>query len=158
MGQQNITCSIYASVLGAVYVHTSEKGLTGLYFETQSRSDIARQRPCPVEISQWLDAYFRGDNPDPRRLQLSPAGTAFQMAVWEQLKQIPYGTTVSYGQIAKKLGPNMSAQAVGQAVGRNPISIIIPCHRVIGANGSLTGYAGGIDIKRWLLEHEAKTK
>jgi methylated-DNA-[protein]-cysteine S-methyltransferase len=80
-------------------------------------------------------------------------GTPFQQRVWALLLEIPFGQTVTYGALAKKLGCK-SAQAVGVAVGKNPISILIPCHRVVGADGSLTGYAGGLDCKRWLLEHE----
>ena len=89
---------------------------------------------------------------------LNPTGTSFQMSVWAILRAIPFGETTTYGAIAKQLekntGRRMSAQAVGGAVGRNPISILIPCHRVIGANGSLTGYAGGLDKKEYLLELE----
>ena len=91
--------------------------------------------------------------PDPEALLLSPSGTAFQQTVWQQLLQIPYGETMTYGNLAQRIGCG-SARAVGGAVGRNPISIIIPCHRVVGADGSLTGYAGGTEYKRWLLAHE----
>ena len=107
----------------------------------------------------WLDRYFRSDHPPMVALPLSPAGTDFQCLVWEILLTIPYGTTRTYGDIAReaadRLGKaRMSAQAVGGAVGRNPISIIIPCHRVIGTKGALTGYAGGLAKKEWLLRHE----
>ena len=124
-------------------------------------SPIFRQRikdlPVFGEAVKWLDLYFAGKEPD-FMPALSPSGTTFQQAVWEILRTIPYGATTSYGTIAKCLekraGKRMSAQAVGGAVGRNPISILIPCHRVIGANGSLTGYAGGLDKKEYLLELE----
>ena len=105
------------------------------------------------ETELLLEHYFSGDCPDFSSLLLASVGTNFQQQVWAYLQTIPYGETVTYGQIAKKLG-NRSAQAVGGAVGRNPFSIIVPCHRVLGSQGQLTGYAGGLDKKRWLLEHE----
>ena len=104
-----------------------------------------------------MESYFAG-NPGAVEFPLSPTGTDFQRKVWAILLTIPYGQTTTYGAIAKQLGNAMSAQAVGQAVGRNPISIIIPCHRVMGAKGQLTGYAGGIENKKWLLRHEEETK
>ena len=108
---------------------------------------------------QWLDAYFAGEQPCPGALPLRPAGSAFRQQVWALLCRIPYGATTTYGALAARLAaqmgrPSMSSQAVGGAVGHNPISIIIPCHRVVGSHGSLTGYAGGIAAKAWLLEHE----
>lgn len=107
----------------------------------------------------WLDEYFDGKCPEIERLPLAPEGSDFARSVWKRLCQIPYGQTVTYGEIAKEIAAQrgiarMSSQAVGGAVGHNPISIIVPCHRVIGSGGDLTGYAGGIDIKRKLLEHE----
>jgi methylated-DNA-[protein]-cysteine S-methyltransferase len=107
----------------------------------------------------WLDGYFAGENPDPNALPLGPKGSDFQQAVWAELLKIPYGEVVTYGAIAKTLAKargieRMSSQAVGGAVGRNPISIIIPCHRVVGSDGSLTGYGGGIENKVKLLEGE----
>ena len=116
-----------------------------------------KSRPVCEETCHWLDLYFGGSAPD-FMPPLAPAGTAFQQSVWEILRTIPYGTTTTYGAIAKRLeqdtGKRMSAQAIGGAVGRNPISIIIPCHRVIGSDGSLTGYAGGLDKKEYLLRTE----
>lgn len=118
--------------------------------------------PALLTLFRWLDAYFAGCRPDPRGLPLSPAGTAFQHAVWDILLTIPYGETFSYGKIAKIIADargieKMSAQAVGGAVSKNPIAIVIPCHRVIGADGSLVGFGGGTEmlpVKRWLLRHE----
>ena len=111
---------------------------------------------CPVleETKRWLGEYFRGNIPN-KSLPLNPTGTDFQKRVWKRLLAIPYGATVTYGELAKALGCK-SAQAVGGAVGRNPISILIPCHRVVGANGSLTGYAGGVEKKKYLLNIEAQ--
>ena len=116
--------------------------------------------PVFRDATVWLDRYFAGEPLDPTELPLSPEGSPFRQLIWQLLLQIPYGQTVSYGTLAKKaadiLGkPKMSAQAVGQAVGANPIAVIIPCHRVVGADGALTGYAGGIHYKKALLELEA---
>ena len=110
---------------------------------------------------QWLDEYFQGKHPK-MNLKLSPKGTKFQQAVWECLLAIPYGQRKTYSEIknlvCKKLGKEfMANQAIGTAIGHNPISIIIPCHRVIGKDGSLHGYAGGLDRKTWLLQHEELT-
>ncbi len=107
----------------------------------------------------WLDDYFAGKKPEISSLPLAPIGGKFRQEVWKILMEIPYGEVTTYGKIAKEIikrtgVTNMSSQAVGGAVGRNPISIIIPCHRVVGSSGSLTGYAGGIDVKMKLLEHE----
>lgn len=100
-----------------------------------------------------LKEYFDG-NRHTFQLDLEPDGTEFEQKVWAHLSDIQCGTTVSYGQIAAKLGDKNSAQAVGSANGKNPIAVVIPCHRVIGANNDLTGYAGGIERKEWLLKHE----
>lgn len=104
-------------------------------------------------ICQWFDEYFSGKRPKwfP---DLKLHGTPFQLRVWELLKEIPYGQTITYTALAKRISPTMSAQAVGQAVGKNPCCIIIPCHRVIGLNGNLTGYAYGLEMKQWLLDFE----
>ena len=108
---------------------------------------------------KWLDRYFAKENPSIKEIPLAPIGGEFRQKVWKILCEIPYGQTITYGEIAKRIAKQMnkekmSAQAVGNAVGHNPISIIIPCHRVIGKNGSLTGYAGGIERKKMLLELE----
>ena len=112
-----------------------------------------------VKTKKWLDRYFNGEKPKISELDLAPMGNDFAKNVWKILCEIPYGEVTTYGEIAKKIAKimnkdKMSAQAIGGAVGHNPISIIIPCHRVVGSNGSLTGYAGGIDKKIKLLEHE----
>ena len=107
------------------------------------------------EAAQQLDAYWSGDLFD-FDLPLSPGGTPFQNKVWAALRTIPYGKTASYGDIARKIGSPTASRAVGAANGRNPIAIVVPCHRVIGANGTLTGYAGGLDMKRELLAHETR--
>ena len=108
---------------------------------------------------RWLDAYFAGRQPEVSALPIAPRGSAFAQSVWQLLLEIPYGQTVSYGEVAKRLAEQrglsqLSAQAVGGAAGHNPISIIIPCHRVLGAKNQLTGYAGGLDVKTFLLKLE----
>lgn len=151
----------YDSPLGQFLLTAETDALTGLWMDTHPQGEMTRRDELPVfaDARNWLDRYFAGDSPAPNEIPLCPAGTAFQRQVWEILLRIPYGETVTYGQIAKQIGgKSMSAQAVGQAVGRNPISIIIPCHRVVGVNRKLTGYAGGLDKKIWLLRHEGWLK
>ena len=156
--------SHYASPLGGMTLVSDGTALVGLYFDGQKYAaeglDATHtQKTLPVfeEARRWLDVYFSGRKPD-FTPPTAPAGTAFQQSVWKILRTIPYGQTVTYGAIARRIEQNtgcrMSAQAVGGAVGRNPISILIPCHRVIGADGSLTGYAGGLDKKERLLQWE----
>ena len=156
--------SHYASPLGGMTLVSDGTALVGLYFDGQKYAaeglDATRtQKNLPIfeEARRWLDVYFSGRKPD-FTPPTAPAGTAFQQSGWEILRTIPYGQTVTYGAIARRIEQNtgcrMSAQAVGGAVGRNPISILIPCHRVVGTNGSLTGYAGGIDKKERLLRWE----
>ena len=158
------TCK-YKSPLGDILLAADEIGLTGLWFEGQKYfantlpdEHILLETEILAEAKKWLDVYFSGEEPK-FTPPLHPEGSTFRQAVWQILLQIPYGQTITYGAIANKLtekknGSRMSAQAVGGAVGHNEISIIIPCHRVVGTNGSLTGYAGGIDKKISLLELE----
>ena len=155
----------YNSPLGGILLAADESGLTGLWFDGQKyfardlpAEHVEQNTPVLSEAKRWLDIYFTGREPD-FTPPLHPIGSVFRQAVWEILLQIPYGQTTTYGEIARQLAaklglPRMSAQAVGGAVGHNEISIIIPCHRVVGTNGSLTGYAGGIDKKVKLLELE----
>lgn len=144
--------ALYHSPVGTIILVSDGTSLTALDF-VQSQ-DVKDQQDLPifVETRRWLDLYFSGKKPD-FTPPLKPQGTPFQQKVWGELLNIPYGATVSYGEIARRIGCR-SAQAIGQAVHRNPISIIIPCHRVIGADGSLTGYASGLDIKQRLLQIE----
>lgn len=154
-----------SSPLGDILLAADEVGLTGLWFEGQKNyartlSPESGERELPVfrQAKHWLEVYFTGNEPA-FSVPLHPMGTAFQQRVWDFLRTIPYGNTATYGEIAKRLAAenglaHLSAQAVGGAVGRNPISILIPCHRVIGADGSLTGYAGGVGRKRALLTLE----
>ncbi|MBD5551687.1 MAG: methylated-DNA--[protein]-cysteine S-methyltransferase [Lachnospiraceae bacterium] len=131
------------------------------YFQATLSEEPAPGEDVPVlqRAVNWLDAYFAGKKPAVSELPLKPEGSRFRKDVWKILCEIPYGSVTTYGEIAKKMAAKMgretmSAQAVGGAVGHNPISVIIPCHRVVGTNGSLTGYAGGIDKKIKLLKHE----
>jgi methylated-DNA-[protein]-cysteine S-methyltransferase len=158
------TCNI-DTPLGPMTAAASDDQLIGLWFVGQKHYPAEAQtwvnqsnHPILVALRTWIAEYFRGKAGRPE-LSLSPRGTAFQQAVWEILLRVPHGATITYGDIARQLAaarglPSMSAQAVGGAVGRNPISILIPCHRVVGADGSLTGYAGGMDKKQALLQLE----
>ena len=144
----------YPSPVGTLYLTADEGGLTGIWMHPGKTEDF----PVLEQARHWLDAYFSG-NPTEVDFPLNPHGTAFQKQVWDMLLTIPYGQVRTYGDIAREMAvrtgkQKMSAQAVGQAVGANPISILIPCHRVVGTNGKLTGYAGGLDKKEWLLRHE----
>lgn len=151
--------SYYDSPVGKLVLTSNGEYLTGLYFDNCTEKIIDNSyKEKDLEIFKttrtWLDKYFKGENPNPKEIPIYMEGSDFSMKVWKILKTIPYGSLVTYGDIAKKLGVNMSAQAVGHAVGVNPISIIVPCHRVIGTNRNLTGYGGGIDKKIKLLQIE----
>ena len=154
--------SHYASAIGSMLLAADEAGLTGIWFAEQkyygkNLPSNCQEAELPIfrETKRWLDLYFSGFQPDfTPPLHLS--GTPFQKKVWAVLTSIPYGQTMTYGQIAALVGCK-SAQAVGGAVGRNPISVIVPCHRVIGADDSLTGYAGGLDKKTALLQLEKQS-
>ena len=151
-------CGKYVSPIGDIVLCADNHGLTGLWFEGESAE--ARHKPAKFieEAKSWLDIYFDGREPvfTPK---LHLIGTNFRLEVWNRLLEIPYGKTISYGEIARELAhrrgiERMAAQAVGGAVGHNDISIIVPCHRVIGSDGKLTGYGGGLDKKVFLLELE----
>lgn len=122
------------------------------FSETWKRDDNANPF---VEARKQLAAYFAGELTE-FDLPLAMRGTEFQKQVWRELQSIPFGVTINYGELAERIGNPNSSRAVGAANGRNPISIIVPCHRVIGANGKLTGYGGGMARKEWLLAHESK--
>lgn len=146
------------SPLGKILLTADGDALTGVWFVDGKRTPTVkeignRENSALAQGKQWLEIYFSGQEPD-FLPSLHPYGTPFQKKVWALLLKIPYGQTVTYGELAKRLGKKMSAQAIGGAVGRNPISIMVPCHRVVGADGSLTGYAGGLERKRFLLELE----
>ena len=155
--------SEYPSPLGLISLIQSGDALTGLFQPGQKaglpEDAIRMDTPLLRQVGLWLDRYFAGEIPGPLPVPLRPEGTPFARRVWEILLTIPYGESRTYGAIAAEIGaelgkPRMSAQAVGNAVGRNPIGILIPCHRVLGHDGRLTGYAGGLEKKRFLLDLE----
>jgi methylated-DNA-[protein]-cysteine S-methyltransferase len=159
--------SKYLSPIGPLLLAGDGRKLVGLWMEGQKYFGASVTETLVVNdalplfavVCEWLDEYFAGGRPAIERLPLAPRGSDFRQAVWRRLCAIPYGTTLSYGEIATEVAallhkPGMSGQAVGGAVGHNPISIIIPCHRVVGRDGSLTGYAGGLERKIRLLELE----
>jgi O-6-methylguanine DNA methyltransferase len=111
---------------------------------------------APASITEALSTYFKGDIDALGNIPIATGGRPFQRAVWKALRSIPAGTTISYGQLAAGIGRPAASRAVGAANGANPIGIVVPCHRVIGANGTLTGYAAGLSHKRWLLDHERR--
>jgi O-6-methylguanine DNA methyltransferase len=157
------------SPLGVLTVVTNESALVALDFDDYDHRIhrllhshyghfTLRSERERVGARDALDAYFAGDLRAPDALPTKTNGTDFQRAVWQALRAIPAGTTLSYGALAKRLGKPQAMRAVGLANGANPIGIVVPCHRVIGADGSLTGYGGGIERKRWLLDHESRAR
>ncbi|WP_159582896.1 methylated-DNA--[protein]-cysteine S-methyltransferase [Streptococcus halichoeri] len=153
--------TIYTSPIGEIFLLASCHQLLGACFCDQTDSfsqffDLSQTNQTEtsvlVKAQWWLDAYFQGEKPEPPDY-LALRGTPFQNTVWQALQSIPYGQTQTYGQIAKKLNCR-SAQAIGAALGRNPLLLFLPCHRVLGRNHQLTGYAGGLERKAWLLDHE----
>ena len=162
-----IYTSTYTSPIGDILLASQNNELIGLWFKCQKyymnylKEEIEEKNDeeTLMKAKKWLDRYFKGEKPSIKELSLNPDGSEFRKKVWQILCEIPYGQTLTYKEIALKLAKenglnSMSAQAVGSAVGHNPISIIIPCHRVIGSNGKLTGYAGGLDKKEYLLKLE----
>lgn len=153
------------SPLGEVRLRSDGESLTGLWFvgqvnDAREISDLEIKNDLPIfgQVESWLESYFSGKQTS-ITIPLQPKGTSFQQRVWQILQEIPYGKTMTYGEIAQRIAQEkgvetFSAQAVGQAVEKNPISILIPCHRVLGKNGALTGYAGGVHRKEQLLQLE----
>lgn len=131
--------------------------LLRLHYGAEGDDFAIEDRPAPPEIRHAINNYFLGDLFAINSIPVTTGGTSFQREVWAALRTIRAGTTLSYGALARQLGRPKSVRAVGLANGANPVAIVIPCHRVIGADGSLTGYGGGISRKRWLLIHEGVT-
>jgi methylated-DNA-[protein]-cysteine S-methyltransferase len=161
MNTHSLTRYTYVdSPIGRLLLQSDGTALTGLYMDVPSRPpsgmhewvEDAKARPLQTAVRQ-LEEYFSGRRRE-FDLPLRSDGTEFQRRVWSALTEIPYGVTWSYGELARRIGNPNASRAVGLANGRNPISILVPCHRVIGADGSLTGYGGGVERKRWLLAHE----
>ena len=150
----------YTSPIGTIYISATERGICSIRFPEHAHWDglgnwQAKDSPFFSAAKRQLDEYFAGQRKH-FDLPLDAGGTAFQNKVWQALLQIPYGQTANYGQLAQQIGQAKAARPVGAANGRNPISIVVPCHRVIGANGDLVGYAGGLERKRFLLELEGR--
>jgi len=147
------------SPIGDLMLISDGKALTGLYMNNEKhlgrRAMAIPDKKMLKHPREQLQAYLAGELRE-FELPLAAEGTPFQQRVWRALCDIPYGETISYGELARRIGQPKAARAVGLANGQNPISIVVPCHRVIGANGALTGYGGGLDRKRWLLAHESK--
>ena len=160
--QKKYAKMIYSSPIGSLSLVADDHSLYGIWVQEQKHFErgigddtieAVVSHPILDSVIACLDAYFKGKSRDLSDLPLAPIGTDFEKQVWSYLQGIPYGQTVTYGQIAQDLQV-ASAQAIGGAVGRNPWSILVPCHRVLGAGNRLTGYASGIDKKAWLLKHE----
>ncbi len=147
--------------VGPLRLYFSDQGLTALEFAGEDASPAPEQDPYPPHLKPLIEAakreltaYFAGASTDFAALTLDPQGTPFQRRVWQELRRIPRGQAISYKELAQRVGKPKASRAVGQANGRNPIALIIPCHRVIAADGGLGGYSSGLDRKRWLLRHE----
>lgn len=159
-----LTCSSIDSPLGRLALVTRGDALLTLAFDADPAElggalagklgDVIGPGQAPREVRRLLDRYFAGEVATLDRIQVDPLGSAFQRRVWTQLRAIPHGTTVSYTELARRIGKPAAVRAVGAANGANPVAVVVPCHRVIGADGSLVGYGGGLDRKRWLLAHE----
>ncbi len=164
--KDTVTWTCFTTPLGDAYIAATERGICRLTLPSEGREhfivwlhrhfDPEHIHPHPLrslEAIEQLDAYFQGFRTH-FALHLDLRGTDFQKKVWQQLLQIPYGHTVTYRELAERIGMPRAYQAVGAAVGQNPVRVIVPCHRVVGQQGSLTGFASGIRTKRWLLQHE----
>lgn len=152
-------CTTYDSQIGKILIASDGEAICGVWFYGQKHFPAVDELEKNDDLAifncarQWFDDYFSGKNPK-ISFKLKARGSEFRIKVWRILSEISYGETMTYGEIASRISPTMSSQAVGGAVGHNPIAILIPCHRVLGADGKLTGYAGGLDKKRKLLELE----
>lgn len=151
--------SNYKSPAGLLSISASDKGITEISFVKEIINDpeLRTDNLLITECISQLDEYFSGDRKI-FTIPLDPQGTPFQKQVWTELAKIPFGQTISYLELAERMGDARKIRAIGGANGKNPIAIIVPCHRVIGSDGSLTGYAGGMDKKRWLLQWEGNIK
>jgi methylated-DNA-[protein]-cysteine S-methyltransferase len=153
-----LVCTSMSSPLGPLHLVATSRGLSEVSFDGRQYIVEAREAPdAPIlaRTAQQLAEYFAGVR-QVFDLPFDATGTPFQRGVWDVLSTIPFGARWSYGDVARRIGKPSASRAVGAANGRNPIAIIVPCHRVIGSDGSLTGYGGGEHNKRWLLDHEAR--
>ena len=145
----------YTSPIGTVEIVGTREHIVALNFVDRAGSGDDELPACITEGVRQVDEYFNAKR-TAFSVELFMQGTDFQKTVWRQLLKIPYGRTASYGEIAAAIGNPAACRAVGAANGKNPISLIVPCHRIIGSNGSLTGYGGGLWRKEWLLKHEVE--
>ncbi|WP_455393025.1 methylated-DNA--[protein]-cysteine S-methyltransferase [[Eubacterium] cellulosolvens] len=145
----------YRSEIGLIKIMGTEKGVSFVGFVKEEPTENPEVHPSLKKCVVQLNEYFQGTRKK-FTIKLQPQGTDFQKQVWNQLMKIPFGETASYKNVAEAIGKEKAVRAVGNANGSNNISIIIPCHRVIGNNGKLVGYGGGLDRKQWLLDHEAR--
>lgn len=144
------------SPIGILRLESTGDAITAIHFigtEDQPESDLNSVVPVLTVAKEQLIEYFNGERKS-FDLTIAPRGTDFEKEVWNELLSIPYGISITYSKLAEKLGDTNKVRAVGRANGRNPLPVIIPCHRVIGSNNKLTGYAGGVERKKWLLRHE----
>ena len=152
----NIYVQYIQTPVGLLEISADDTSITSVYFANEKTK---KENPSSLTnlCTRQLKYFFDGKRND-FTLPLRPAGTTFQIQVWNELQKIPFGRTISYMELARRLGDEKKIRAAGTANGRNPIPIIIPCHRVIGSDGSLVGYGGGLDKKKWLLEFESGNK
>lgn len=153
--QRYETC--YASPLGVIEIVASSGGIISVGFVKKKRTSVRAENPLLRECVRELKQYFKGSR-ERFQVPVHPEGTEFQRRVWRQLMKVPFGERVSYGDLAAGVGRKKAGRAVGQANARNPIAIIVPCHRVIGTDGGLVGYGGGLWRKGWLLEHKRRSR
>ena len=165
-----IYCTSFDSKIGTIYIASTDKGVCKICIPKETKKDffswlainfneddVVDNKSHNKDVIDQLTRYFNGKLAK-FSAPIDLLGTSFQLRVWRELKNIPYGTTISYKQLARRVGVPRGFQAVGSANGCNPVPIIIPCHRVIGSDGSLVGYGGDLWRKQWLLEHEGKIK
>ncbi len=150
----------FKTPIGMLKIAVDEKGLRCILFENNKHQplrigDWKKDRSATQDAREQLLQYFSGERNE-FELEISLEGTEFQQRTWRMLAHIPYGQTWSYAELAKRIESPKAVRAVGAANGRNPLPILLPCHRVIGSNGSLTGFGGGLPVKQWLLEHERR--
>lgn len=163
-GNENLAVASIDSPIGKLRLAACDDGLLAVIFPNEkTKRDFGDNRGSEAArahldaAAKALREYFAGKRRDFKDLKLAPRGTEFQLSVWRALTKIPFGATRSYADIARLIGNPKAMRAVGLANGKNPIPIIVPCHRVIGSNGALTGFGGGLPTKKWLLTHEGVT-
>ena len=168
-----LTVKTIETPVGKMQAIASDRGLCALEFLKPDRQKLLDARlarwfpaehrqvdsgnPILVSTNEWLNTYFEGNMSRLPTIKLDPRGTDFEMRVWQEMRKLQPGETISYGALAAKIGNPNASRAVGNASRRNPIALIVPCHRVIGSNGKLTGYGGGLNQKEWLIRHESNS-